>query len=89
MQKNSHGSVLYVYSQSPRSEEDPQLLEEIVLLKSSEDVYKVVNNDKFICASFINHGKNIVSGSGGVMVYRKMMESFTIFKLLKLIPVKF
>ena len=69
--KNSHGSVLYVYSQSPRSEEDPQLLEEIVLPESSEDVYKVVNNDKFICASFINHGKNIVSGSGGVMVYRK------------------
>ena len=71
MQKNSHGSVLYVYSQSPRSEEDPQLLEEIVLPESSEDVYKVVNNDKFICASFINHGTNVVSGSGGVMVFRK------------------
>ena len=69
--KNSHGSVLYVYSQSPRSEEDPQLLEEIVLPESSEDVYKVVNNDKFICASFINHGANVVQGSGGVMVFRK------------------
>ena len=81
--------MLYVYSQSPRSEEDPQLLEEIVLPESSEDVYKVVNNDKFICASFINHGTNVVSGSGGVMVLEnEMMANFIIFKQFKLILIR-
>ena len=84
--KNSHGSVLYVYSQSPRSEEDPQLLEEIILPESSDDVYKIVNNDKFIAASFVNHGTQIVPGTGGVMIFKKgMMVRFILLKILKLI----
>ena len=83
--KNSHGSVLYVYSQSPRSEEDPQLLEEIILPESSEDVYKVVNNDTFIVASFVNHGTQIVPGTGGVMVFKKRNDGkFHFIQTIKL-----
>ena len=52
--KNSHGSVLYVYSQSPHSEVAPTQVEEIVLPDSAEDVTNVVTNGEFIVVSFIS-----------------------------------